>query len=158
MIVYIFIYLYQLDPVWNNVSPSCKDLIQRMITKPEKRLTAMEILNHPWLKETADTISTEQLPKIVTNCLQFFCASQKIRKAVLTYMATQISQREIGEIDKYFRSLDKNGDGMLSMEEILDGLKGHPNQAELYKLVEYIDTDGSSFIDYNGNYWFIIFY
>jgi len=36
---------------WANVSAECKDLIWKMLRKdPEERISATEILNHPWLR------------------------------------------------------------------------------------------------------------
>lgn len=35
---------------WDNVSSEAKDLIKKLITKPERRLTAQEALQHKWIK------------------------------------------------------------------------------------------------------------
>ena len=35
---------------WDEISDSAKDLINKLVTKPERRLTAEEALQHPWLK------------------------------------------------------------------------------------------------------------
>ncbi len=35
---------------WNDVSKEAKDLIKKLISKPEKRLTAQEALEHKWFK------------------------------------------------------------------------------------------------------------
>lgn len=35
---------------WAEVSKEAKDLIKKMINKPERRLTAQEVLDHKWLK------------------------------------------------------------------------------------------------------------
>ena len=35
---------------WDNVSSEAKDLIKKLITKPERRLTAEEALQHKWIK------------------------------------------------------------------------------------------------------------
>ena len=35
---------------WDEVSTEAKNLIKNLITKPERRLTAEEALNHPWIK------------------------------------------------------------------------------------------------------------
>ena len=48
-------------------------------------------------------------------------------------------------------SLDKNGDGILSLEEVNEGLKGRSDEKELREIMGSMDTDGSGFIDYNGN-------
>jgi len=35
---------------WEDVSNDAKDLIKKLISKPEKRLTAQEAINHRWIK------------------------------------------------------------------------------------------------------------
>ena len=35
---------------WDEVSSEAKDLIGKLITKPERRLTAAEALQHKWFK------------------------------------------------------------------------------------------------------------
>lgn len=46
--------------------------------------------------------------------------------------------------------MDKNGDGVLTIEEIRDGLAGvsDKNLEEVRKVISSIDTDGSGKIDY----------
>jgi calcium-dependent protein kinase len=35
---------------WENISKEAKDLIKKLIAKPEKRFTAQEALEHKWFK------------------------------------------------------------------------------------------------------------
>jgi len=35
---------------WDTVSAEAKDLIKKLVTKPERRLTAQEALQHKWIK------------------------------------------------------------------------------------------------------------
>jgi calcium-dependent protein kinase len=139
-----------LAPVWNFLSESCKELIQQMLTKPEKRLTAAQILTHPWVQDTADPLEATKLPSLITGNFKNFITCQKIKKVILTYLATQVSEKEISALKKHFISLDKNGDGVLSREEISEGLKGTAGEKEFEKVIDFIDTDGSNYIDYNG--------
>jgi len=45
---------------WTNVSPTCKDLIQRtLIVEPKQRATASQLLKHPWIS----SCSQNSLPK-----------------------------------------------------------------------------------------------
>ncbi len=139
-----------LVPVWNTVSPLCKDLISRMITAPERRLTPQQVLEHPWILSMTGTEKPVELPSIVTSNLKTFSITQKVKKVVLAYLATQLSEREITMLRKLFIGLDKNGDGVLSTEEINDGIRGREDEKELGDIVESMDTDRSGFIDYNG--------
>jgi calcium-dependent protein kinase len=51
-----------------------------------------------------------------------------------------------------FKEFDKNGDGVLSREEILEGYKRFMNdadaEAEVNRIMEQVDIDKSGFIDY----------
>lgn len=43
------------SPDWDNVSDQAKDLVRKMLTPdPKKRITAEEVLKHPWMVEHAD--------------------------------------------------------------------------------------------------------
>ena len=71
---------------FNVVSGSAKDIICNMITLPEKRLTASEVLDHPWVQKTGQN-SDVQL-NINMNQLKGFQSSGRMKKAVLTYIAS----------------------------------------------------------------------
>jgi len=121
-----------------------------MLCPARQRLTAQEVLDHEWFKKMINKPSEVEFPPIITRQLKTFRNAQKIMKVVLTYLATQLSEREIEPLKKLFMSLDKNGDGILSLEEITEGLKGRPDERELYDVITSMDTDGSGFVDYNG--------
>jgi serine/threonine protein kinase len=42
------------DEVWQNISDDAKDLIMKLLTPPEQRITIDEALSHNWLKEDSD--------------------------------------------------------------------------------------------------------
>ena len=39
---------------WDDISKEAKDLIKKLITKPERRLTAQEALKHPFIRKRCD--------------------------------------------------------------------------------------------------------
>ena len=42
--------------IWNNISDEAKDLVTKLMTKdPAQRLTAVDALAHPWIKEQVRT-------------------------------------------------------------------------------------------------------
>jgi calcium-dependent protein kinase len=140
-----------LVPVWATTSEDCKDLIKKMLSPATRRLDAHQVLEHPWFKKMGDPQTAgAELPLLVTKNLKLFRGAQKVKKAVLTYLATQLSEKEMEPLKKLFLTLDKNGDGILSLEEIRDGLKGRSDENELMDIMQSMDTDGSGFIDYTG--------
>lgn len=136
-------------PIWNSISAECKDLVSKMLSPVDKRLTSQQVLDHPWIANHADKPPRVDLPPIVTKQLKVFRGAQKVKKIVLTYLATQLSEKELEPLKKLFMALDKNGDGILSMEEISEGLKGRADQKEMLEIMQSMDTDGSGFVDYN---------
>jgi len=135
-------------PEWKSVSENAKDLIRKMITKPEKRIKAGEILSHPWMLERDQ--GNEKPLLLNYSSLKAFRNADKLKKAALTYIASQMSESEISNLSKLFEALDKNGDGVLTFEEINAGLSGLPDKAakEVQAVLSSMDTDQSGSINY----------
>ncbi|CAD8207367.1 unnamed protein product [Paramecium pentaurelia] len=140
--------VYKLDiPQFNGVSNDVKDLIQKMLTKPDQRLTAGQVLQHPWLT------SAEIPHSILTldyKSFKGFSASNKLKKVTLTYIASQLSEVEIQELGKLFKELDQNGDGILTLEEVKKGLHNFQQESwgEVIQILKAIDTDCNGVINY----------
>ena len=141
---------FTLVSIWEDISPECKDLICRLLSPKETRLTGEKTLQHPWLithcKQT--TPKVEVTANVVKN-LKAFQGAQKLKKAVLTYIATRLSEKELAPLRAMFKTLDLDGDGKLSYEEVKEGLKGRADEKELTELMVAIDTDHNGFIEYN---------
>lgn len=60
----------------------------------------------------------------------------------------QASPDDIKDLKALFLSLDVNGDGSLTLEELRKGLGGKENGDELIAIMEGADTDGSGEINY----------
>lgn len=76
-----------------------------------------------------------------------------MKQATITFIATQlISKEDKRELEKVFIHFDKNKDGRLSKEEIIQGYEEYygtqPKLDEIDKLFESVDSDGSGTIDY----------
>ena len=68
---------------WDMISPSCKDLIQRMLTlDPNERITVFECLNHPWIKDKDRYAPKIHLSESVDQ-LKKFNARRKLRVSLL---------------------------------------------------------------------------
>ncbi|XP_074564221.1 calcium-dependent protein kinase 2-like [Curcuma longa] len=138
------------DP-WPNISSGAKDLVRKMLmSDPTKRLTAMEVLNHPWIKEDGDAPDTP-LDINVLNRLKQFRAMNKFKKAALKVIAGCLSEEEISELSKMFKSMDSDNSGSITLEELRKGLADQGaklSEKELTLLMEAADADGNGTIDY----------
>ena len=136
------------SPEWDNISQEAKNLILKMCCPPEKRLTAEQVLNEGWVKDNAPKSSQTVILKEL-EALKKYAGSNKLRKAVLTYIATRLSEDEIKEIKEKFQSIDTDNDGKISMEEIKQALsKGDINIKFDEEIFKKIDTDNSGKIEY----------
>jgi calcium-dependent protein kinase len=140
---------------WDNISDEGKDLISKMLEfNPSNRFSASDCLNHKWLTDnTKKTIDSKFSIKCLNNMKKFH-AERKLQQAALTYIVNHLlSKEEKNELLELFQAFDKNGDGVLSKEEIYEGYKNILGEVEAAKEVERImnevDIDRSGTIDYN---------
>eukprot|EP00744_Colponema_vietnamica_P003867 GILI01005857.1.p1 GENE.GILI01005857.1~~GILI01005857.1.p1 ORF type:complete len:557 (+),score=127.86 GILI01005857.1:57-1673(+) len=136
---------------WNNISDSAKDLVRNLLqVDPSHRLTAEQAYSHPWVQTLANNVSVPLQADNLTS-LQAFYRHEKFKKAVLTVMASQLTQDEMKGLRDIFVSLDKNGDGTLTLSELMEGLTTLGVsflQHEVEDIMQALDTDGSGSIDY----------
>jgi calcium-dependent protein kinase len=137
---------------WKGVSEDAKGLI-RMLVKhdPKERLNAEQALGHSWIKNCAPQASGVELPANFVSKLRRFRCRSKFAKAALHVIASQLNEVQIKSLRETFLSLDSNGDGLLTLAEMRDGLA----QAgitelpdDLKEIMEGLDADGSGVIDY----------
>jgi calcium-dependent protein kinase len=137
-----------LDPIWEEISDEAKDLICKLLTKPAERLTAQQALEHPWIKNLAENSDVSFSSNHIT-MLKSYKESQKLKKTVLQYIATQMASKDLEELNEIFRSLDKTNNGKLSFEEFKNGLSMIKDKEEIKEIFKQVDINKSGFIDYS---------
>ena len=143
------------DEEWGNVSAESKDLIKNMLEfDPKKRYSASQCLKSNWLTEKNKKVLDNSLTKRALTNMKKFHAERKLQQASLTYIVNHLmSKEDKNEMMEIFSSFDKNGDGVLSREEIFEGYKSILGELEANKEVDRImkeaDLDKSGSIDYN---------
>lgn len=108
---------------WKGVSRDAINLITSMLKKdPEKRLTAEQTLDHVWIKNKAPEALDMALNWNAMRSLKNFVNTNHFKKAALTVIATNLGDTDIKALRELFMSLDVNGDGKLTAEEMKAGM------------------------------------
>ena len=138
------------SPEWDIISNDAKNLIKKMLSDADERISAEEVLKDSWVVDHAPNAKKGGLVQINENQLKNYAASSKMRKAVLTYIASRLTQNEIEELNKNFQEIDDNNDGKLTLEEIKKAVSKNKdiNIEHIEEIFKSIDTDGSGCIEY----------
>ncbi|KAL6610708.1 hypothetical protein ACP70R_040677 [Stipagrostis hirtigluma subsp. patula] len=138
------------DP-WPSISNSAKDLVKKMLRQdPKERLTAAEILNHPWIREDGEATDKPLDITVITRMKQFR-AMNKLKKVALKVVAENLSEEEIVGLKEMFKSLDTDNSGTITLEELRTGLPKlgtKISESEIIQLMEAADVDRNGTIDY----------
>lgn len=126
-----------------------KDLIQKLlIMDPTKRISVTDALTHPWV--TGESASDRPLPKAVLESLSAFRDRCRLKKAVGRLLSDRMTDDDKAHLQELFKQYDKNGDGRLGRDEIVDLLRkmgGSDQDADEF-LAEN-DQDGSGTITFD---------
>jgi len=138
---------------WKNVSEDAKNLIRNLLKmNPRDRFTAQLTLNHDWIKNRAPKAKSVNLSDgSLINNMKSFRSSNKLKKAALATIASQLNDDKIKALRETFVALDSNGDGLLTPAELKEGLEKAGLKEippDLQKIMEEVDSDGSGVIDY----------
>ncbi|XBJ18858.1 hypothetical protein VPH35_009927 [Triticum aestivum] len=87
------------DP-WPRISGGAKDLVRKMLTSdPRRRISAHDVLNHPWIKEDGEAPDT-LIDNAVLGRLKQFRAMNQFKKAalrVLTYFVILFQSSQLNK-------------------------------------------------------------
>ncbi|XP_012479915.1 calcium-dependent protein kinase 26 [Gossypium raimondii] len=138
------------DP-WPLISDSAKDLIRKMLcSRPSERLTAHEVLCHPWICENG-VAPDRALDPAVLSRLKQFSAMNKLKKMALRVIAESLSEEEIAGLREMFTSMDTDNSGAITFDELKAGLRRYGStlkDTEIRDLMDAADVDNSGTIDY----------
>ncbi|KAH6765942.1 calcium-dependent protein kinase 17 [Perilla frutescens var. hirtella] len=141
---------FSCDP-WPAISPGAKDIIRKMLNSdPRQRLSAFQVLNHPWIKEDGEAPDTP-LDNAVLDRLKQFRAMNQFKKVALRVIAGCLSEEEIMGLKEMFKGMDTDNSGTITLEELKKGLSKQGtklSEYEVQQLMEAADADGNGTIDY----------
>ena len=136
----------------------------KMLTyDPDKRISAAEAYKHKWFEgKDFSVLTPEKTQELISNINEFYVISyfkiqseDKLQQAAMMFIASQLmTRKEKEDLSSIFLSMDKNGDGSLTKEELLDGytkLYGNRERArnEVESLMAIADVDNNGLVDYS---------
>ena len=138
------------DSQWKNISKEAKDLIKHMMCEPDKRYTAKQVLDDPWVVKEAPN-AKDALKDLNIQTLKKYRTEHKLKKAVLTFIASRLNDEEVKNLKDIFENLDENKEGTLTLNEVKKGIeKLHKKEFndDVEEIFKSLDTDSSGRIDY----------
>ncbi|CAN4118290.1 unnamed protein product [Withania somnifera] len=136
---------------WPSISDSAKNLVRQMLEPdPKLRLTAKQVLEHPWI-QNAKKAPNVPLGDMVKTRLKQFALMNRFKRKALRVIADFLSNEEVEDLKEMFSKIDTDNDGIVSVEELKAGLQKVNSQladSEIKMLIEAIDTNGKGTLDY----------
>jgi calcium-dependent protein kinase len=137
------------DAIWDDITDEAKMFISKLLCDEKHRMTAKKALKHPWIKKTIEKGEDKVLSHAHLTRLKNFNSKKKLRQAVLTFMASRVTDEEIEEQTKLFRDIDHNNDGYITLKELTKVLEGEYDISVIKEIMNSVDTDKNGAINFN---------
>ena len=141
---------------WKNISKYAKELIKNMLTPAKNRYSAKQVLASKWLEiKLKDNIDDKLSGILDYRQINKYKNFNKLKKAILTFIASRLSSEESKQIRTIFYNIDEDKNGYISFEDFrkyvineydIDDLI--ENEEELQKGFQGVDIDHNNQIDY----------
>lgn len=139
---------------FSSVSDEVKAFIGSCLEKDTtRRFSAEEAFADAWIQKQWDAdLAKIEIPGEVPGAIQNFMNSVNFKRTTITFMASRIPEEEIENLKKAFIKMDADGNGVLSKEELVEGVESVPECAirpeDWDVIFKLMDTDNSGSIDY----------
>ena len=144
---------YNFDfPSFSKISGDAKDLIKQIFVDSDQRPTISDLLNSTWVKENAPNSTSESL-NIDWGRIMKYSKLNLVQKSVINFKAFHMTTTESKDFIEIFKLIDENSDGVLSLEEIKNGIKYCKfnfklNEDTITKLFNDMDIDKNGLVNY----------
>ena len=151
--------------VWTKISKEAKNLIKLLLEHdPNKRISAKAAINHEWFKiqntkellfncsNGANTMGS------MLNTISSYKSDFKLQQVAIAFIVHNMTQtEEVKEIYSIFRQLDDNGDGRITKDELVLGMKLYNKtqnksvsniEEEVDNIFKLIDTDKNGYLEF----------
>lgn len=140
--------------VWKAISLEGKDFVRALLTKnPAIRPSAEQALAHSWLSKYARKRADRAEAALAIDSLAQYSSRNKLRTAVSLFVTTYVVTREEKQrLTDIFTSLDTDHNGVLTRNELINGLQelrsAEDSEALVDSMLPQVDLDQSRTINY----------
>ena len=137
---------------WKSISEEAKFLIRNMLKKdPNERYSIDQVYNDPWLQSRGmNRVPDHEIEVSSLLSLANFRTESQLQRAVYLFILSQfVENQHFDELREVFMSIDKNGDGYLSIEEIQQAADKFKFNINILDIIEQCDTDKNGVINYS---------
>lgn len=109
----------------DNISDNARDLLKKMLTHdPYYRPLAEELLNENWFKHQTNKNKEDIVLRRVVIAAKDLAFKSKLQEALFSYIVNKtLAEKHKEKIYAQFKLLDKNGDGTISKNELLNNIE-----------------------------------
>ncbi|KAI4355290.1 hypothetical protein L6164_004079 [Bauhinia variegata] len=102
------------DLPWPSVSVEAKDFVKRLLNKDyRKRMTAVQALTHPWLRDDSRPIPLDIL---IYKLVKSYLRATPFKRAALKALSKALTEDELVYLRAQFRLLEPHKDGHISLD------------------------------------------
>jgi calcium-dependent protein kinase len=139
-------------PIFEKISSDAKDLIKQILVKAEDRPTIADVLESTWVKENAPRASKKSI-NVDWGHIKKYTQLNLVQKSIITFRAFHMTAKEAKEYIEMFKLMDKNNDGVLTIDEIEKGIKHckletSMNKDAVVQLFKDMDIDKNGLVNY----------
>jgi len=139
---------------WAELSSDARDAVESMLkVNSGLRPTASMMLRHPWLRLRREKLPKARLLRLLRN-IRSNATEGHFKRMVMRVIAQQLpaESQELLNIERAFRFFDRNGDGVLGVDEICQGVRktgllSQSEMADLDSIIALLDRDGSNTVN-----------
>ncbi|KAG6725688.1 hypothetical protein I3843_02G035000 [Carya illinoinensis] len=102
------------DIPWPSVSAEAKDFVKRLLNKDyRKRMTAVQALTHPWLRDDSRSIPLDIL---IYKLVKSYVHATPFKRAALKALSKALTEDELVYLRAQFTLLEPNRDGRVTLD------------------------------------------
>eukprot|EP00397_Hematodinium_sp_SG-2012_P004695 GEMP01004708.1.p1 GENE.GEMP01004708.1~~GEMP01004708.1.p1 ORF type:complete len:537 (+),score=66.50 GEMP01004708.1:275-1885(+) len=137
---------------WLTVSSEGRDFVAALLeVNPDRRLTAVQALAHPWFSKLERNDKEADVDEGVLSSLQSYANNSKFQRMCLNMMSWSLSNKERDAVLTMFKKMDKSNEGWITLSEFKEALNSNfvIKDEEVLRIFKSMDLNNDEHIYYS---------